>query len=462
MERETVMRNLKLYVLPGLISAAMMAVPAGAAEKLPAATMKILTEMKLDPMIMEGLDKELAIPAAWVKGAKAEKELKVIGTWDFEQHKGYLAAFRERYPFLKINYVRQSRFGRTVKPLIALKEGRVLADVISGLGSAIFTYRASKALVDLRALPGFKHLPKGAKDEGEGLWVGHQFSYWCTAYNTTKVKPADLPKTWDGLAANPRWHGGVIGLGNRPNLWFLQLWGTKGRKWGRQYADKLFGTVKPQLRKEGMNALVALTIAGEFDMSMPSAEYRVSQMVAKGAPVKFHCPEPVPTTVQSVAAISKSKKLNAAKLYINWMLSREGQLAQYKAIQAAPVHPAFQRREFLSFPDQVIGKKTAFRTPFLLEKEWPRLLQFWRNKWFASSGQKIRTVTTKLVKPKRGGRRLTFMVGDKTHTVKISGSRTAIIVNGQQVARVALKAGMMCTFVYPGNKSEALEVICKK
>ena len=122
-----------------------------------------------------------------------------------------------------------------------------------------------------------------------------------------------------------------------------------------------------------MNALVALVIAGEFDMSMPSAEYRVTQMVAKGAPVKFHCPEPVPTTVQSVAAMAKTPSPNAAKLYINWMLSREGQLSQYQATQAAPVHPAFQRREFMSFPDQIIGKTTAFRTPDLMVEQWPSL-----------------------------------------------------------------------------------------
>ena len=82
---------------------------------------------------------------------------------------------------------------------------------------------------------------------------------------------------------------------------------------------------------------------------------------------------------------------NAAKLYINWMLSREGQLAQYKATKSAPVHPAFQRREFLSFPDQIIGKKTAFRTPRLMVEEWPNLLKLWRTRWFATTCSRSRT-----------------------------------------------------------------------
>ena len=456
------MRNLKFLTFSAVVAAIYVVAPVHAAEPLLEATKRILSEMKLDVSLMKGLDKELAIPKAWISGARKEKVLRVIGTWDFEQHAGYLAAFKERYPFLTIKYVRQSRFGRTVKPLIALKEGRLLTDVISGLGSAIFAYRKANALLDLRALPGFAHLPKDAKDVNEGLWVGHQFSYWCTAYNTNLVKPSDLPKTWDDLVKNRRWHGGVIGLGNRPNLWFLQLWGAKGEKWGRRYLDDYFGKVKPQLRKEGMNALISLVIAGEFDLSMPSAEYRVSQMVAKGAPVNFHCPEPVPTTVQTVAVLAKTPSPNAAKLYVNWMLSREGQLAQYRAVKAAPVHPAFQRREFLSFPDQIIGKTTAFRTPKLLVEEWPRLLKLWRSRWFGSSGQKISTVTTKLIKPKRGGRRLTFKVAGEIHTVKVSGSRTAVTINGKQSSRSQLKAGMSCTFVYPGNKSEALEVDCKK
>jgi len=45
--------------------------------------------------------------------------------------------------------------------------------------------------------------------------------------------------------------------------------------------------------------------------------------------------------------------------------------------------------------------------------------------------------------------------------VKISGSRTARRVAGQQVGRDAFKEGMQCTFVYPENGGEAREVSCR-
>ena len=49
----------------------------------------------------------------------------------------------------------------------------------------------------------------------------------------------------------------------------------------------------------------------------------------------------------------------------------------------------------------------------------------------------------------------------KVLETKISGSRTAIMVAGQKVKRKALKVGMKCSVVAPGNKKEAKKVDCK-
>ena len=47
----------------------------------------------------------------------------------------------------------------------------------------------------------------------------------------------------------------------------------------------------------------------------------------------------------------------------------------------------------------------------------------------------------------------------KTMTM-ISGSRTKITVNGKKAKRKAVKAGMRCTFNYPGPGEEAKNVDC--
>ncbi len=442
------------------VAAALAAVPVRA-DDLPRATGAILKALKLDPRILAGSEQEYRVPAAWLDGAKKAGPLKVIGTWDAAQYRRYIAPFLERYPGVKVNYIRAGRQDRAVKPLMAFREGRYLADVISGLSNAYFAFRDANALMKITDLPNAKLLDADLRDPA-GYWIGHQASYWCVAYNTNKVKKADLPKTWDGFLDAAKWGNGRIGMGNRANLWFLQLWKANGAAWGRHYMDTLFNKVKPQQRKEGMNALVELVIAGEFSVTIPSAMYRVSQYVDKGAPIGYHCPEPVPSTVQTVVALRGNPHPDAARIYINWMLSKEGQIAQYYAIQASSVRDELQIPELVAFPEQLKGKKKSFRDPQLLHDVWPQVLATWRANWDkAAGGGGAKTVNTRLVKVIRGGRQLQFKAGTETNTVKISQSRTAMRVGGKKAGRGDFRAGMQCTIVYPADKGEAREVICK-
>lgn len=426
---------------------------------LPKSTQAILKKLKLDASILGDIDRETKVADAWVAGAKKEGDLRIGATWDELQFEQLSRPFKERYPYIKIKYSRATRHDRVIKPLLAFQTGRVITDVISGIGAKVNIFRKIGALEDLSGLPNWKNVPDGMKDP-KGRWIGQRLRYWCMSYNTKKVDKKDLPKKWEDLITNTRWHGKKIGMGNRPNLWLISLWGAKGEDWTKDYARKLFSIVKPQLRKEGMNALIGLAIAGEFDASIPSAAYRTYQQIQKGAPIGWHCPEPIPLAISELVIVKGTTKKNSAMMFVNWFLSREGQIAQYAANFAPPVHKDLQRKEFLSFPDQIIGKKIAFREPDALENDLNKLMKFWDPLWFAGRGLKLTTVKSKITKVKRGGRRLSFKVGGKTHTVKISGSRTKITVNGVDSTRKGVKKGMTCEITYPGNKEEAKKVAC--
>jgi iron(III) transport system substrate-binding protein len=205
-------------------------------------------------------------------------------------------------------------------------------------------------------------------------------------YNVNLVKKEDLPKTWDDLLTNPAWHNGNIGVGDRPQLWMLMLWGEYGKDWAVKYMDKFFNVVKPQLRKEGANALLGLTIAGEFHAALPAAAYRTKQYVDRGAPIAWHCPEPVPLAVSQMGILSGNPHPNASKVWVNWFLSKEGQIAQYAADQAPPVHKDLQIDAFLQFPDQITNRKIAFRVPNQ-EGATEELNQIWAKHWSAGGGQ---------------------------------------------------------------------------
>ena len=348
-------------------------------------TKDILLDLKMAPSVLDGLDEELAVPADWSEKARQEGKLRVYGTWDVPEYTAYSKPFRERYPFIDIAYTRATRQDRSMRPLIALREGRVVVDVISGIGSNIFAFREQEAMMKLDDLPGFKATLADLKDP-DGLWVGHQLNYWCASYNTKKVKAEDLPKTWDDFLDSAKWGKGRIGMGNRPNLWLLPLADVKGQAWADQFARDLFAKNRPQLRKEGMNAMINLVIIGEVDIAIPSAQYRLGELKEKGAPIAWHCPDPVPTAVQIVGAIKQTPNRYASRIYVNWLLSREGQLAQYAAMEGAPSHAALQSPDFITFAAQIEGKKKAFRSPNMVEEDWPELLANWDKIWQGTGG----------------------------------------------------------------------------
>jgi iron(III) transport system substrate-binding protein len=362
-------------------------VNAGAAE-LPKATQKALAKLKIDPSILKGLDKELNVPKAWLDGAAKEKEVVILGTWSNRQFPGMTASFRERYPFVKLRYHRSGTSARGMKVLIALREGRVITDVTTAVADSYFVFAKMKALADLRELPGYRNVPRelAARD---GTWAAHKLSFRCMAYNTTKVKKSDLPKTWDDLLNNPRWRGGKIALSNHPNSWLLSLWGGKGEKWGADFTRRLFQQVRPQQRKEGMTATTALTVAGEFDANIPAPEWRAKSYAQKGAPIGYHCPTPVPVNLSQIVMLKKAKNKNGARLFINWMLSSEGQFMQYAKSFAVPVHSALRSPRFLAFAETITGKRQIIRDDAMLGSDMhKRMLKLWKSEWTSPVGKK--------------------------------------------------------------------------
>ena len=104
------------------------------------------------------------MPAAWLTGAEEG------GAPQGDRHLGrrpvpaLIAPFLERYPEVKVSYIRAGRQDRAVKPLMAFKEGRYLADMISGLSNAYFAFRDTNALMKITDLPNAKLLDADLRD----------------------------------------------------------------------------------------------------------------------------------------------------------------------------------------------------------------------------------------------------------------------------------------------------------
>jgi ABC-type Fe3+ transport system substrate-binding protein len=131
-----------------------------------------------------------------------------------------------------------------------------------------------------------------------------------------------------------------------------------------------------------------LTVAGEFYANLPSPAGRALDYAKKGAPISYHCPNPVTATLSQIVMLEKAQHKDGAKLFINWLLSAEGQLLQYAASNLEAVNKTLQRPEFIPFADTILGKPVVVRDEEMFGSELHEAMKKeWESHW-ATSGEK--------------------------------------------------------------------------
>ena len=250
-----------------------------------------------------------------IAGAKKEGKLVVYASATAPQLQMYFAAFNKRYPFIKTEYFRTGKQKLVSKILFEEQAKQRIADVVhtSVIETNILKRRgALSKYVPLEAAA----LPAQYKDS-EGFWTSAYASGTLLGYNSRQVKRGEIPKTYDELL-NPRWKN-AIAIDSNKIEWFAMLLKIKGRS----YMEKL-AALNPTLR-DGNTLVLQLLAAGEFPISAGVYEYSVEDLKAKGAPVDWFGLEPVITYTVAVSLPSQPNHPNAAKLFIEWLVSKEGQ-----------------------------------------------------------------------------------------------------------------------------------------
>lgn len=363
-----------------------IALPADA-ENLTPKISTIFAEEKLDPSIMAGLDQELAVPSSLLDAAKKEGTVQICLQMSEQEFAGMSETFSARYPGIQLNYTRGIGRERAIGPLIAFQAGNYVTDVVAAYDTNYEDYRAANALEKINDLPAYAHLWPEMKTKA-GTDGADKMNYWCLSYSTQRVQPADIPKSWDDLVTNPRWKNGKIGMYNASVAWLPQLREVNGEKWMVDFLTKLVNDMHAQYRKETLAATDKLISVGEFDIFAAVQDYVVDRDKRNGVPVAAECPSPIPASAGYIGIFRGSPHVNAAKLFVNWYLSKEGQIAAFHYARQVPVNIELKRKEFLPFPEQIEGKKIALRTEATLA-EADHVGDIWEKIW-ASAGNKAR------------------------------------------------------------------------
>jgi iron(III) transport system substrate-binding protein len=309
-------------------------------------------------------------PSADLLTAAAKEGKLVLYTANFlDTEQVVVKRFSERFPGIKIEIVR----GPTGQLITRIKTeaaaNRMIADVID-----ISDRPQARAMIDLfapYAPPNAADYPEIART-GDRLWP-RSGNAWTITYNSELVK--EPPKTWADLAKPEfgKLHLGqtVVFAGGGPfNRAMFERKVLGEDYWKKQAA------LKPTLYPS-QAPMVDAMIRGEIAIA-PLVTNLAIPLTAQGAPIKwFFAPEGVPVTVFCSGIARDASHPNAAKLFMDWALSREGQalmveLGSFSSLANAPMPPGVDASAIKAwYPD---------------EAEVERIFKAWTEEWNKTYG----------------------------------------------------------------------------
>ncbi|HEX2931011.1 MAG TPA: extracellular solute-binding protein [Candidatus Binatia bacterium] len=255
-----------------------------------------------------------------LEGAKKEGKLVLYTGMDTDEASLYTKEFSKKYPFIKPEIFRSSGEKVQARFLVEHRAGVHSADVFQTSIIQVYQLKNSGLLAKYVSEEAAVYAD-GFKDP-QGHWTAFYQIPYVIGYNTRLVAAKDAPASYDDLL-NPKWKG-LIGLETEEYQWFYHLLQIMGRDKGLDYMKKFAGQ-NLQMRK-GHTLLAQLVAAGEIAIATVVYSNRVERMKASGAPVEWvRFKGPTITAINAIAIPEKAPHPNAARLFVDFVLSKEGQ-----------------------------------------------------------------------------------------------------------------------------------------
>ena len=260
-------------------------------------------------------------PRAIIEAAKVDGELHWYTSAPEGAAEAFLEAFEEKHPYINTHLRRSSTFDIVSQIQHEIEGGDVRADVFHVLDvGAFIDLRRNGELLQYQS-----HEESAIREDFRqpGYWWAMRVVALGMAYNPERLPADQAPKTWEDLL-QPELRG-KIGLKDAATA-------------GTAYAEyfllrQRLGTIfwermaqqRPRISRSAKEVMAGLE-SGEILVAGEMAGYAILDAQGKGESVVGIWPkEGVPFTPGPVAILARSPHPNAAKLFIDYALSKEGQ-----------------------------------------------------------------------------------------------------------------------------------------
>jgi iron(III) transport system substrate-binding protein len=253
-----------------------------------------------------------------IDGARKEGKFVLYTAMQPEDSTKLIELYRSRFPFVDASFFRAGSAPLLNRILTESRAGRFLFDVVSGKVSDLLLLQ-KRSLLGTMVSSELAAYPDKFRDK-QNRWVDIYNNYYTIAYNSQRVRPSEVPTAWDGLL-DPRWRDGKITLDPRSYDWYFGMLTAWGGQRGGDFMRKL-NQQNPAFR-DGNVLIANLLAAGEFPIGITYA-HLIERLRTRGAPVDWVALKPMVATPISIALAARPMNPNAANLFVDLVLSKEG------------------------------------------------------------------------------------------------------------------------------------------
>jgi iron(III) transport system substrate-binding protein len=253
-----------------------------------------------------------------IEGAKKEGSVVLYTSLATTESVPLSQAFEKKYG-VKVELWRAVSEKVVQRAVTEARGRRYSVDVVETNGPELEMLAREKLLARFES-PYIADLPPAAVP-AHRLWVSDRLNFFVVAYNTSKVKRDELPKTYEGFL-DPKWKG-RIGLEATDSEWLATLVKQWGEAKGMDFFRRL-AAMKPDVRK-GHVLLSELIAVGEVPVGLTVYNANAESMKRRGGPIDWVPVQPVVARPQAIAVAKNAPHPHVALLFADFVLSPEGQ-----------------------------------------------------------------------------------------------------------------------------------------
>ena len=313
----------------------------------------LISSLLLDVAVGFAAESKPVWRAEWDKTVAAAEKEGVVSAYIFDAGpltEEAVYAFERAYPKIKVSQLRGR--GNDLGPRLVAERraGKYIADLFAGgKGTAHATLYVGKILDPIKPIL----LLPDVLDETKWWRGAHKyvdpenkyvFVYIGNAggveinYNAKLVNPREFSSYWD--LVQPKWKGKIVatdprmrGMDNPVLFFYYHV------KLGPEFIRKLYGEMEVSIARDYRQPVDWLA-AGKFSLCIPCVSNEMDKAMEQGLPVSQILSLKEGGTLSSsggtLSLLQNAPHPNAAKVFVNWLLSRDGQLQVQKGRKGRP------------------------------------------------------------------------------------------------------------------------------